>query len=277
MSKHKPKANLSTVRKALSSKERSEHRWRSLLATFVISGLLASLLRAQIIPIEEAAILIYWPVGLIMAIFLAVGTVATERAEGTLEFLLTQPVSRNELLLAKWKNGLIQIVGMLSVATLAGQLAFYSRGIRMLPFEKIDAFSKFLDVLNPQATHPLRWLAAFAFVAILALLCCYSILFFVLLRARNEAEAALVGVLTMIGLHIWLSQIAISPDGKNPLFWIGLLNPVSVFMLINNPNLLHLVPIVCLIQTVIWLLIPFRYLRFYTAGHGKILEKWISL
>ena len=64
-----------TVWAALLRKEWCEQRWRFFLGTIVLSGLLAGLLRAQIIPPLEAAALIYGPVGLILVIFFAAGPV----------------------------------------------------------------------------------------------------------------------------------------------------------------------------------------------------------
>ena len=110
------------MRRALLWKEWREQRWRFFLGTFVLSGLLAGLLRAQIIPANEAALLIYWPVGLVMVIFLAMGSVAAERNDCTWEFLTAQPVSRAEVLLAKWRMGFLQLIGMITIATLAGDL-----------------------------------------------------------------------------------------------------------------------------------------------------------
>src|SRR5260221_12632211 len=94
---------------ALLRKEWQEQRWRFFLGTVVFSCLLAGLLRAQIIPNGEAALLIYGPVGLVMTIFLAMGSVASERADHTWEFLTVQPVSRAQLLRAKWMMGVAQL------------------------------------------------------------------------------------------------------------------------------------------------------------------------
>src|SRR5580704_10557154 len=118
---------------ALLLKEWQEQRWRFFLGTTVLSGLLAGLLRAQIIPNGEAVLLIYGPVGLVMVVFLAMGSVASERADRTWEFLTVQPVSSAQLLRAKWLMGLALLAGMIAIATTAGMIAMASRGFRRWP------------------------------------------------------------------------------------------------------------------------------------------------
>src|ERR1041384_957150 len=110
------------VRAGLLRKEWQEQRWRFFLATLVLSGLLAGLLRAQVIPAKESLILIYWPAGLLILLFLAMGPVASERANRTWEFLMAQPVSRGEVLRAKWLMGLLQLVGVMMIACFAGMV-----------------------------------------------------------------------------------------------------------------------------------------------------------
>ena len=82
------------------AKEWHEQRWRLFLGTVVLAGLLGGLLWAQIMPPQESALLIYWPTGMVLVIFLAMGSVAAERADRTWEFLLAQPVTRGDVLLA---------------------------------------------------------------------------------------------------------------------------------------------------------------------------------
>ena len=54
----KPKMRRS-IRWALLRKEWQEQRWRFVLGTVVLSGMLAGLLRAQVVPHNEAALFIY--------------------------------------------------------------------------------------------------------------------------------------------------------------------------------------------------------------------------
>src|ERR1035437_885912 len=131
--RHPMPENGRKIFRGLLRKEWQEQRWRFFLGTTVLSGLLAGLLRAQIIPNGEAALLIYGPVGLVMVVFLAMGSVASERADRTWEFLTVQPVSRARLLRAKWAMGLAQLTGMMVIATLAGSVAMASRGFRRMP------------------------------------------------------------------------------------------------------------------------------------------------
>ena len=148
------------------------------LGTFVLSGLLAGLLRAQIMPYYEAFLFIYWPVCTVMVIFLAIGTVAPERADRTWEFLLALPISRAEILVAKWAWGLYQWIAMVVIATLAGGLALWSRH-----------------------QGPV-WIAMslFALITLTSLASWYTLLFLLLTRARNEFTAAIGGLLLTVAV-----------------------------------------------------------------------------
>ena len=195
------------MRAALLSKEWSEQRWRFFLGTIVLSGLLAGLLRAQVIPYTEAALMIYWPAGIVMVIFFAMGSVAAEKSERTWEFLTAQPISRAEILRAKWLMGLMQLVGMMAITTVAGLLAMYSRGFRLMPSTlhmwRADNIADLPKMLSAtvgvwSTGHPAIWLCVLAVSATVALTCCYTPLFFILTRARNEFAAALGGILLTI-------------------------------------------------------------------------------
>jgi hypothetical protein len=122
--------NRKAIRRAIMAKEWHEQRWRFALGTLVLSGILAGLLRAQVIPFSEATLLVYWIVGVILAIFLAMGPVSMEKADRTWDFLLAQPISRADVLLAKWRVVLLQFVGIILIATTAGGLAMWSRGFQ---------------------------------------------------------------------------------------------------------------------------------------------------
>ncbi len=203
--------------RALLSKEWHEQRWRFFLGTLVLSALLAGLLRAEVIPRSEAALIIYWPVGVILVIFLAMGSVSVERSDRTWEFLIAQPVSRAQVLRAKWLVGLLELVGMMTIATLAGLLAVWSRGFRLMPPDpfntgpgpgpETDWFDRTIYVTGQWlSAHPVIQLCVVAAASTVALACWYTPLFLILTRARNEFAAALGGVLLTIAAHAWLAQ-----------------------------------------------------------------------
>ena len=227
------------VRSALMWKEWREQRWRFLLGTLVVTGLLASLMRAQVIPPREAALFVCWPVGILMTIFLAMGSVAAERADRTWEFLVARPVARSEVLQAKWLVGALQLTAMMLIATAAGMLALWSRTRfcmplteRFLPAPPSDLMRMWVYDFDVLYTYrPVLWLGCCGLVATLTLLCCYTPLFFILARARNEFTAALGGILLAIVAHAWVLQIVGGVGSLVPLTVIGSLSPLSPMLL----------------------------------------------
>ncbi|UCD29017.1 MAG: ABC transporter permease subunit [Planctomycetota bacterium] len=269
------------VRRALLVKEWREQRWRFFLGTVVLSGLLAGLLRAQVIPRNEAVLFIYWPVGLVMVIFFAMGSVATERANRTWEFLLSQPISRDRVLLAKWLMGFIQLAGMMGIATIAGALALWSRGLFYMPrsasvWEEahIEGFARY--IVSFSTTHPILWLCLISLIATVALSCWSTPLFFVLTRARNEFAAALGGILLTIVILFWLMNIFVLSDDVFRGIWksyspaqilvlpIMCLNPLTPLVTVFVPELLVWSLIVLPFNVLLWILLPIRLVRWIT-------------
>ena len=227
-------------------KEWRQQRWRFFLGVTVLTGLLAGLLRAQLQPPMESALLIYWPTGVVLTIFLAMGSVASERAEHTWEFLLAQPVARGDILLAKWAWGLMQLLAMLSIATLGGLLALRSRDI--------DA--------------PWQSLPVFAALAAIALSCWYTLLFLVLTRARNEFAAAIAGILLTIAVHVWLMQVV---SEYHPAWYA--LNPLLLLFVglgsitLERPYLIFwMIPL----HIAVWMILPMTWLYFRTPKGGRL-------
>ena len=269
---------------ALLRKEWQEQRWRFFLGTTVLSGLLAGLLRAQIIPNGEAALLIYGLVGLVMTIFLAMGSVASERADRTWEFLTVQPVSRARLLRAKWLMGLAQLVGMMVIATLAGIAAMASRGFRRMPKEFAD--NTFSGVQNVShlltGAHPLQTIGVFALVATISLACWYTPLFLLLTRARQEFTAALGGIFLTIALLVWLLQLpaGVPSDftGSVSVYQValscsGLLNPLSPLVVSFPEELSPLLPVLLLAQIGLWIVLPMWMVGWKS---GRLVQKWMQ-
>lgn len=272
-----PRSPRRAIRAALAHKEWLEQRWRFALGSLVLSALLAGMLRAQIIPSNEAAVLIYWPVGVLLAIFMAMGSVATERADRTWEFLIAQPVSRADVLLAKWRAGLWQLLAIIAIATIAGALALWSRGSRVLPMQ-LDGYSPPTNTVNQvlgwspaehgiwwrvfnalaavQVTAPILWLGIVGFVSAVSLACWYTPLFFILSRARNEFAAGLGGILLAIVAHVWLLQFAATAFGSQWLFWPSLANPLAPLALIWSPQSAVFLPALMAIHVLVWLVLP---------------------
>jgi len=196
---------------ALLRKEWCEQRWRFFLATVVVSGLLAGLLRAQIISSVEAEILFYGPVGLILAIFFAAGPVSGERADRTWEFLAVQPVSRSDIILSKWAMGMLLLVGTMMVSTVAGLAAMWSRGIRMMP-DVYAYYGQGQQFPTWSTTHPALALCVYGAAATITMICWFTPLYLLLARARNEFTATLGGICLTIVALLWLAQIMVQID-----------------------------------------------------------------
>ena len=248
---------------ALLAKEWREQRWRFLLGTVVLTGMLAGMLRAQVIPPSEAALLIYWPVGILMVIFLAMGPVASERADRTWEFLVAQPASRADVLTAKWAVGLLQLVGMMVIATAAGGLAMWSRAYHGPVTALVvadEAVPKAQEMLAAAGSHPVRWLCGVATFATIALASWYTPLFMVLARARNEFTAALGGILLTLALHIWLAQFVAAFQYGFPIV-PAMLNPIAPLAVLLHPKYIHWRVWICLTHLVIWIVLPVLAMR----------------
>ena len=269
--------------RALLRKEWQEQRWRFFLGTTVLSGLLAGLLRAQIIPNGEAALLIYGLVGLIMTIFLAMGSVASERADRTWEFLTVQPVSRARLLRAKCVMGLAQLTGMMAIATLAGTAAMASRGFRRMPELSDYNYQWHLSYFSLlSGTHPLQTVGVFALVATISLACWYTPLFLLLTRARQEFTAALGGIFLTIALLVWLMELpvgiskyyitTISPY-QVALFCSGLLNPLSPLVVGFSEAFAPFLPVLLLAQIGLWIALPVWMVGWKS---GRPIQKWMQ-
>jgi hypothetical protein len=264
------RAQRKQARKALHSKEWREQRWRFALAAVVMSALLAGMLRAQIIPAHEAALVIYWPAGILITVFLAMGPVATERADRTWEFLVARPVSRADVLLAKWRVGLLQLLAVMAIATLTGALGMASRGFRKLPTEDLprsvevagtwDGVKTWLELAL--VAHPIVWLLLTAMLSTVALACWYTPLFLLLTGARNEFTAALGGVLLTLAAHLWLAQIWLGLETEHlGLIITGVLNPLSPLPLAIEPASLPWAAVMGVVNVVVWIVLPTLLVR----------------
>jgi ABC-type Na+ efflux pump permease subunit len=267
-------------------KEWCEQRWRFFLGTIVLSGLLAGLLRAQIVSSLEAAVLIYGPVGLILAIFFAAGPVSGERADRTWEFLMVQPVSRSEVILAKWVMGVLQLTGIMMISTLAGLVAMWSRGIRIMP-DVSELYGRNAPgaFVTWSTTHPLLSLCAFAMVGTIALACWFTPLYLLLTRARNEFAAALGGALLTIAVLLWLTQFILpmaashapnvgEPGTTSPWVVVTVLNPMLPFLLMIESEYALWLPLVLVVDVIVWIVFPLWYVR---RASSRLVEKWMGV
>lgn len=220
------------MRLALLWKEWREQRWRCVLGTLVLAVIAASLVRAQLIPLPESLVIVFGPLGLLLAIFLAMGSVATEREDGTWDFLRARPVPIVTLLRAKWLIGALHLVVAFVVAGAAVYWAARSRRLFALALspEWLDPGPRVLGSLGESATS--LWLLVS--LSLVAMLAWYTVLFFILTRARNELHAGLRGVLLTLAAVAWMLQYPASraewftdPPLAKALWTSALLNPLS--------------------------------------------------
>jgi len=227
--------------RALLWKEWREQRWRCALGTLVLATLSASLVRAQLVTLPEAAVMIFWPIGLLLAIFLAMGSVATERADGTWPFLRARPVGPAFILRIKWAAGAAYLAGALLIAAGAAHVAAWSRGLFDLPAPPPELAAS-MSAAVPLPNSP-AWLWNLVFLALVALLAWYTVLFFLLTRARDELHAGIGGVLLTLACLAWLLQLFMASLGEGWLsapvrgiLWMScLLNPLSPLALLEAP------------------------------------------
>lgn len=224
--------NVWRINRALLWKEWREQRWRGVLSVLVLTTLSASLVRAQLVSLPEAVLLLFGPVGLLLAIFLAMGSVATERQDGTWDFLRAQPAGPASILRTKWLVGAVQLAVAFLIAGLAAHLAAWSRGLYDLPPPPGVAGGPGWGLGLGNSAEAL-W--RFVMTALVSMLAWYTVLFFILTRARNELHAGLGGLLLTIVALAWLLQYVFARTLREEynavlttVFWGGsVLNPLS--------------------------------------------------
>jgi hypothetical protein len=255
---------------ALLSKEWHEQRWRFFLGVFVLTVLNAALLRAQVIPYSEAVLAIYWPVGVMIVIFLTIAPVAGEQEARTWDFLLARPIARADVLTVKWAMGLLQLIGIMVVATAAGVIAMLSREFpaRMIPlgysYASDEALESSRGLLDWASVHPVAWLCVVAFAATVGLASLYTPLFLILTRGRNEFAAALAAILLSIVVHLWLGEFVFSWPMRL-VAWANPLSPLVAALYLGNQQWLAVtVPL----HIVTWIALPIWLMRRLTRKAG---------
>jgi ABC-type Na+ efflux pump permease subunit len=256
--------------RALMAKEWREQRWRFFLGLFVLTILNAALLRAQVIPYSEAVLAVYWPVGVMIVIFLAIGPVAGEQETRTWDFLLARPISRADVLTVKWAAGLLQLIGIMTLATAAGVIAMLSREFpaRVIPlapsYAAPETIASGWKLMGWVSTHPVAWLCVVALAATVGLASLYTPLFLILTRGRNEFTAALGAILLSIVVHLWLGHFVLSWPMRL-VAWANPLSPLVAVLYLGNPQwLVVAVPL----HIVTWIALPIWLMRRLTRKAG---------
>lgn len=245
---------------ALLWKEWREQRWRCLLGTLVMATISASLVRAQIVMLPEAVVLVFGPLGLMLAIFLAMGSVATERDDETWDFLIARPIDRARILRLKWLVGAVYLVAALLIAGVAAHAAAASRGLFSIAPVPPDLAEQFPSLVPPG--NSAGWMWTLVLLSAVSMLAWYTVLFFLLTRARNELHAGLGGVLLTLACLAWLLQypmsrtLTYSSDAVTPhvLWTCALFNPLSPIAFLFEPAMYRLLTV--LIALLVWTLGP---------------------
>jgi hypothetical protein len=258
---------------ALMWKEWREQRWRCVLGTLVLTTISAGLVRAQLMTLAEALTLTFGFLGLLLAIFLAMGSVATERADGTWAFYTARPIRRATILRVKWLVGAVYLTFALLFAGAAAHAAAASRrlfDVAALPAELQGLYPTLIPAGNSAA-----WLWTVVGLALVSFLALYTVLFFVLTRARDELHAGLGGVLLTMVCLAWLIQYKFAhtstieldmTNGWDPqnmiifetiptvLWYSSLLNPLSPLVFIFEPPGNRVLAVV--VVSVLWIFGP---------------------
>ncbi len=221
---------------ALLWKEWREQRWRIALGALVLTTLSGSLVRAQLLPLREALIPIFSGLALLLTSFFAMGSVATERQDRTWHYLLARPIARPTILRVKWLVGAGGLLGCLLLAALAAHLAAGSRGIfDFQPMSQPQYTQSGALHSQPLSTGSAAYLWWTLTRAAFAMLGWYTVLFFILARARDELHAGLGGLIISVGALCWLAQHAVLhfwPTGwpvllREALRVVAYLNPLT--------------------------------------------------
>jgi hypothetical protein len=235
-------------------KEWREQRWRLALGAITLTVISASLVRAQLVTTAEAQVIVFGPLGLVLSIFMAMGPVPPEKAEGTWHFLTSKPMRHGELMIAKWATGAIGLVTSLVLAGIAAYFAARSRGLFDLP-RAPEGWSMVGEVISETreapASEPLiiaqdspQLLLRIVITACAAFLSFYSLLFVVMNRARSELHAGLAGILATIVVIAWASQFPASlgdalnayPSLKSAAYYSSLVNPLCPLFLMTDSS-----------------------------------------
>jgi len=205
-----------------------------------------------------------------IVIFLAIGPVAGEQENRTWDFLLARPISRADVLTVKWAAGLLQLVGIMTVATVAGVIAMLTREFpaRVIPlatsYASDQAIVSSRGLLDWMASHPVGWLLVVALAATVGLASLYTPLFLILTRGRNEFAAALGAILLSVVVHLWLGQFVLSWPMRL-VAWANPLSPLVAALYLGNQ---HWLAVTVPLHIVTWIALPIWLMRRLTRKAG---------
>lgn len=198
--------------KALLWKEWHEQRGRMALATVWLVGLTAIGLKTRILPDRVILYAIWIGTGVVLPLFVGMGLFASERTDGTLDFLMARPVGHREILAAKL------IVGLLAYATpfaVCGTIACVTVGGREMSVATLIAVTASV--------------IAFGVVVLI-----WQLL--IGLRCRREETYALIGLGTLVALVLYAYVVSVLDFSGYVGVWAWATSPFVILTLPDWPD-----------------------------------------
>ena len=175
---------------------------RFLIATTLAALTVWFIVRADAFNLTQTLLAALVPIGLLAAPGLAVTMLAFDREGGTWRFVSALPIGRPEMLRIKWGIGAIQLLMVFAVSGAVASLAAASRG--MLDTVAIPEYVRYaIGRLYPEGDL-LLWLWSVVLSTAVSFLGWYTVLFYVLTRARHFTEAVIGAVLLSAAMFVWL-------------------------------------------------------------------------
>jgi ABC-type transport system involved in multi-copper enzyme maturation permease subunit len=222
--------------KALLWKEWQEQRWRVALACVWLLGPAAIGLKTRIMPDAEILGMLGMLAALILPVFIGMGLFASERKNGTLVYLMAQPISRGRILVVKVIAGLLACLIPMTVCGITVCLAVGGREIGSA------------DIVSAAAAVTVLGLILFVWQLLSGL------------RCRREETYIFVSAVVLV---CWFLHA-----GLNLGFWISALNPIAIIG--AGTEKLHLVWVVVAVQSVILTGLAFGlWIRFRRIREGR--------
>ncbi|TCP52537.1 ABC-2 family transporter [Tumebacillus sp. BK434] len=160
------------------------------------------------------------PFSIIISIFIAIGVGAmmltNDRVTNTLEFLAALPVSRREIVTAKYAVGTLFFLVTVALNVLA--LLFWKLLFGDVRYEAVEA---------------VEWGVQFAGV----LLALYSVSFLMSTIAGNRMAAGMLGLTATLGLHVFIGVLdeAITPNFPYEKSWLQHLSLLNYLPSVSHP------------------------------------------
>ena len=209
-------------------KEWREQRWKAAFNTLLVTAFVAIGLRTRVISDLGVLVLAWEIAAIILPLFMSMGLVAAERAQGSLHFLLALPTRPWQTLTVKMAVG----IGVVVLPFLGGvAVAAIIAGGRESTMGEIVAVALVAAWIGIQA---LIWFVTFA------------------IRQPDEARAGIVAGLVFCGWCALGAGIAyFSYPGPVTLAWrmAGAIVPFEIILCLNGDKympLLHLILVPCI-------------------------------